>query len=291
MTYFLLGEGRAINPTLNCDAVISSPYGSLAGVPLAVFGLWFYGVSVLLAATVLSRRTARFVHRAAPVLLVTSAIATLLSVGLAVLSVVKLRALCVLCATLYALNLAMLAAAVAAVRASGTGIGASLAAEWNQWKANGGAAIGWWAKAVAALGVVAVGARAALTTPDLCNAVLAAEAGRSEPVALVVYGDFQCPGCRALDGELRSLRQFSSLRVMPRHYPFDRECNRNVSTTMHAGACLQARAALCAGEQGRYEDYSDRLFDERPADESAVRRLATSLELDVPRFEVCLASD
>lgn len=32
----------AVSATVNCDAVVLSAYGSLAGTPLSAFGAWFY---------------------------------------------------------------------------------------------------------------------------------------------------------------------------------------------------------------------------------------------------------
>ena len=281
----------AVTPSINCDTVLLSPYGSLAGVPLAVFGMWFYGLSALVAASVFRNRRARFPRSAPTVLLVMSALASVLSVALAVVSVAALRALCIVCGALYGVNIAMLAVSFAAVHASGIGVSPSISAEWNFWKTQSGAAAAWWAKAFAALAVLAVAPRAMLAKPELCNAILAAKDGRSGPVALIVYSDFQCPRCKTLHSELRSLRLSPTVSIVARHYPLDRECNQDISTTMHVGSCLQARAAICAGEQGLYDDYSDRLFAEGPSDESALRRLAVSLGLDLSRFEACLASE
>ena len=59
-------------------------------------------------------------------------------------------------------------------------------------------------------------------------------------------------------------------------------------TLRHPGACLQARAAICASAQGREPDFTDRLYDSGVADREALVALAASLGLDRAAFALCL---
>lgn len=75
----------------------------------------------------------------------------------------------------------------------------------------------------------------------------------SAPVLIVEFSDFQCPFCATFSGTLRSLRAKypDRVAVLYRHAPIDQ---------LHPHARKAALAAECAGEQGRFEPYHDRLF-------------------------------
>lgn len=82
------------------------------------------------------------------------------------------------------------------------------------------------------------------------------EGSRSAPVALVQYSDFECPFCRQFaNGTLRELRNTYVMRgdvlLAFRHLPL---------TSIHPLAHAAARAAECAGRQGRFWEMHDWLF-------------------------------
>ena len=57
-------------------------------------------------------------------------------------------------------------------------------------------------------------------------------------------------------------------------------------------ACLAAMSAECAGQQGKFWEYHDRLFDNQGSlSRSAFLRFAEELGLDRERFVSCLESD
>lgn len=73
-------------------------------------------------------------------------------------------------------------------------------------------------------------------------------------VTIVAFSDFQCPYCRRLAGELRSLQQSYDDRVgvVYRYFPLHR---------IHKHAAMAAVAATCASEQGQFDRMHDLLFD------------------------------
>jgi Na+/H+ antiporter NhaA len=98
------------------------------------------------------------------------------------------------------------------------------------------------------------------------------------PLTLVEYGDFECPFCAKATGAARELRvRFGDdLRYVFRHLPLP---------DVHPHAELAARAAISAGDQGRFWDMHDLLF--RHQDELEFEDLvgyAAELDLDVERF-------
>lgn len=71
-------------------------------------------------------------------------------------------------------------------------------------------------------------------------------------VAIVEFSDFQCPYCREAHDQLRGLlEEHPDIGILYRHYPIRR-------THPHAEAA--ARAAICAGEQGRFREMHDHIF-------------------------------
>jgi protein-disulfide isomerase len=74
------------------------------------------------------------------------------------------------------------------------------------------------------------------------------------PVTIVEFSDFECPFCRAFTlGPLSAIRrQFGDqVTVLYRHWPLAR---------IHRFAYPAARAAECAGAQGRFAEFHDLIF-------------------------------
>jgi len=86
------------------------------------------------------------------------------------------------------------------------------------------------------------------------NAVLGSA---NAPVTMIIFGDFQCPYCRqAYDTAEKQVRDTyvkdGKVKMVFRDFPLD---------AVHKSARPAAEAARCAGEQGRYWDYHDGLYD------------------------------
>jgi protein-disulfide isomerase/uncharacterized membrane protein len=114
------------------------------------------------------------------------------------------------------------------------------------------------------------------------------------PVQVVEYSDFLCPFCRNLAPALQSFLGQSGNRIQLfyKNYPLEQECNPNVQRTAHPGACILARGAICASDQGKFWPYHDRVFGqpiENPKTEDVVR-LAGEVGLDTGAFSACLGS-
>jgi NhaA family Na+:H+ antiporter len=98
-------------------------------------------------------------------------------------------------------------------------------------------------------------------------------------IRVVSYSDFLCPFCRRFRKVLLNLRQAFGERIeyVFRHFPNER---------IHPGATFAARAAEAAGQQDKFWEMHDRLFDEKPPfGEARIREIARELGLDMARFE------
>jgi protein-disulfide isomerase len=97
--------------------------------------------------------------------------------------------------------------------------------------------------------------------------------GPEEARLVVVYADFECPFCAALDERLRDL----SLRVAFRHFP--------VRST-HPRARAASAAAEAAAAQGAFWAMHDALFaDQGRLEDPHLWQRAERLGLDVARFD------
>lgn len=105
----------------------------------------------------------------------------------------------------------------------------------------------------------------------------------SAPVTIVEFTDYQCPYCHRAQGVIDELltRYKDKLRLVHLDFPLDG----------HPQATPAARAARCAGEQGRFWEYHHDLMTEQgPLDAADLKRRAASLRLNARAFGACLAS-
>jgi uncharacterized membrane protein len=102
------------NAVVNCEQVLSSPYGVIggSGVPTSAAGIVWFGVSALLAAGLLSGRQVL-----APIQLAWSSLGLLTVLFLVYLEIVQLGAVCIWCSAAHLLVLLIFL--IALTRANG----------------------------------------------------------------------------------------------------------------------------------------------------------------------------
>lgn len=107
----------------------------------------------------------------------------------------------------------------------------------------------------------------------------------SAPITIVEFSDFQCPYCQKTQGILKELlaKYSGQVKLAFRDFPLDQ---------LHPAAQMGAAAARCAGEQGKYWEYHDMLF-EQPAkiNPRGLVEMARTLKLDDKLFAGCLQSN
>ena len=104
------------------------------------------------------------------------------------------------------------------------------------------------------------------------------------PVVIVEFSDFQCPYCRSVQPTLKNLlakyegRVSLSYRDLPLR-------------DIHPQAQMAAEASRCAGEQGKFWEYHDLLFENpNKLNREGLLEQARSLKLDEKQFDSCLSS-
>ncbi|MBI4676523.1 MAG: thioredoxin domain-containing protein [Elusimicrobia bacterium] len=114
-------------------------------------------------------------------------------------------------------------------------------------------------------------------------------------IVIVEYSDFECPACSAGHATMKSVLSAygKDIRLIFKHYPLERP---------HPSARAAAVAAECAGRQGAFWQYHDRLFERQrewvprgpesaPPSSLAMwfAKYASDLHLDAKAFSGCLA--
>jgi len=106
-------------------------------------------------------------------------------------------------------------------------------------------------------------------------------------VAIVEYADFECPYCGQYEHEVYPQVFADYIQTGKLKYFY-----RDLPLPMHPHAMGAARAARCAGEQGKFWEMHDSLF----AKQNAIRDVdmpgrAQEIGLDAAKFAECLSSD
>jgi len=107
------------------------------------------------------------------------------------------------------------------------------------------------------------------------------------PVRLVVFSNFECPGCRSFSGELYALAaRFNGKIEIVFKYFAGAACRPGLEADRPSLACLAAWSAEAARLQGKFWQYYDAIFAlESIEDEKTFSGLARDLNLDLERFE------
>ena len=107
----------------------------------------------------------------------------------------------------------------------------------------------------------------------------------SARLTIVEFSDYQCPFCRRHSSQtlpelVKEYVKTGKVRYVFRDFPI---------ASLHPQAQHLHQAAHCAGEQGRYWEMHDRIFEDQRTDAKDLVASARVLGLDGLRFERCLA--
>jgi protein-disulfide isomerase len=107
------------------------------------------------------------------------------------------------------------------------------------------------------------------------------------PVVLIEYTDYRCSFCAkeerdALPEITRKYVDAGQVELAVRHHPLE---------NLHPGATALAVAALCAGQQNRFWEMHQALFENHTdTSEELIMRLAHRLLVDDAKFSACLST-
>ena len=317
----------AVSEAVNCETVAMSPAATILGAPTSVWASAGYFFSMTLAAVGLIASEPVGLGLLGCIGFVFTAVSAILVYWM--LAVIE--SLCILCAALDIVNAGLLIMALLAIRLAGLSIRDAVREDLLAMRRSPilatvilvagagalGAAYGFGSRIVRVIpapeGHREAGIPAVLphpVTPECTQDEAGTSAspqirtgvsadghpwiGAEHPVVEVQeFTDYQCPHCRRAHFLIRRLvSQYpDALRVVHRHFPLDRQCNRSIREKFHDRACELARVAVCAGRQGRFFEMNDFLFqhaDEIRGSGLRAEDIASRLELDLDRFRCCM---
>jgi protein-disulfide isomerase/uncharacterized membrane protein len=108
---------------------------------------------------------------------------------------------------------------------------------------------------------------------------------------IVKFSDFQCPGCKVAAQFLRPfiMKHGNKVRLTYRNFPLDGSCNPYTPNGRHQMACSSARASICAGQQGKFWEMHDLIFDNQERlSPSVLNELIVKAGLDKEAMDACI---
>jgi uncharacterized membrane protein len=275
-----------VSATVNCTDAYLSRFGSLAGIPVALLGvLWFALVLVLL----LAPRSKQGRENVPAYLFALSTVALALVLYLAYGSFFVLKTICPLCVATYVAVIGLFLVSGAAMSFPMSHLPRRAARDLRALVSSPAALVlailllGGAASAVAFFPreATVAQAQAASAAPAPIAKQEQSEFERwylSQPtvdpgvpadgaaVVIVKFNDYQCPPCRQTyenyKGILSKYRAShpGAVRFVTKDFPLDPECNFNAPTGPHTAACEAAVAVRLAEQHHKREDMEDWLF-------------------------------
>jgi protein-disulfide isomerase len=113
-------------------------------------------------------------------------------------------------------------------------------------------------------------------------------------INLVIISSFQCPGCQTMSASINRLKGLygDDLSINYINYPLSSQCNQQQQYDMQPQSCSAALAALAAGNQDKFWEYHDKIFDsDLDLSEEELLRFALDLDLNIDKWNADRYSD
>ena len=105
---------------------------------------------------------------------------------------------------------------------------------------------------------------------------------KSAPVLVVEFADYECPYCQRVAPDIKKITDEFGGKIALAYKDFP--------LPMHSHAEKAAEAARCAGQQGKFWEFHDELFERKGLDVDQLKAAARALHLDSAGFDRCLDS-
>jgi protein-disulfide isomerase/uncharacterized membrane protein len=292
-----------INSTMNCDAVTTSRFAELwPGLPLSSFVAgWFVALLIIgMLARIDSWRKEAVLAGT-----LMAGFSSLYSIALLVVMFGVLQKICVFCLAIDAVNFLLFGLFLSIARGN-----PFAGVQWSKLHTYAWITVGSLFIFVVLLRPASENERPEATSAEIQYAVrqimehppvdikIPASASvlgdPTAPVTILEFSDFQCPFCKrgALMMSQILSRHPGQVRVVFMPFPLDSACNSLIQRSMHPYACELARAAFCAGKQGKFQPVYEKIFDEQETLKAeSAKEIAIALGLDRGAFDACLSSD
>jgi uncharacterized membrane protein len=283
---FIPGMPASTDGDNPCKTALFSAYSALfratywGGVPISLFALGAYGFFAAFALYLLlgGRRVSKW---AWPFFAASSLVPLAVSIGMFFVSVTHLHTLCKLCVGIYVSSIVLAGSAIAGALADKR-VRDDLATAATM-PVSGSTGFGRkerWALPLLWLGGLGIAALLPAfvyigALPDYrplldkCGKLPAAADRRgvlkiptANPVRpVLLFEDPLCPSCKAFHARLLDEGIYDRLDVTLALFPLDSECNWMLDRALHPGACIMARAVICANGEHKARDVLEWSYD------------------------------
>ena len=296
----------SFNETVDCDGVARTDYALFAGVPLAIYGLLFYTFVFALTITEHLKKVKflKFMEvfkNPQSYIFSLSIVSVVISIALAWISHAIIHKICILCYTLYVVNICLLFGSM-----GNKSIKEHLTTSVKDFFA----AVAKPAYAVSAVSAVIITSlaliginKSELFIPHNSTGILKREVqfykinkykasgnilgDRNAKLILHEYTDFQCPACAISSSMVhRLVQEVDGVMVIHHDFPLDKACNPIMKADGHKGSCLYAKYGIAARKQGKFWDFANDVFeDNRDLTEAKLLIIAEKAGLDVEKLK------
>lgn len=295
------GSFCSINQTFDCDVVNTSKYAVFVGVPVATWA-FAYGILGLLI-SIVALRNDYLKMFGVNFLFFLSALAAMTSLVMLGLSAFAINKFCLLCSLLQIANLGTFLYIACTAKPF-----LKVASIWSLYsrKSFSFLTIGFGVLLLThaltsqlkkeiefneEIFVQEVRSAPILPIEDASDSPKAGLQNGKAKLVMIEFFDYQCPACGFAARQMHRLAKAygDKITVIYKHYPLDPSCNPNTPNARHLKACLAAKSAVCAHQQGKFGWMHEKLFSNQ-AHISLENILTWSKEgeFDLQAFQACL---
>ena len=290
-----------VSGAISCTQAYLSQYGSLWGVPVALGGVVYFAI-VLLIVGVAGQSSAKGRENVPAYVFALSTIALAFVLYLGWASLFKLNTVCLLCATTYVAVIALFVISAGATTfpmtslprrastdvarlvrsplglASVAGLALGTLALLNGFPREAHAQAAASAAAASSVSTAPAAPAPALTDQQKMDFLKWYEIQprvtvpvdlEGAKVLVVKFNDYQCPPCRQsfLDYKpiIEKYRATGQLKFVLKHFPLERECNTAVQGDLHVASCEAAAAVVMAQSKGTADKLEEWFFANQPS--------------------------
>ena len=296
----------SVSELIDCDGVAKTPESQFFGVPLALWGMFFYFfvIVLLLADKLKNIKLFKFLEvfkNPLDYIALLGVFSFIISMILLCVSLFEIHKICILCAFTYVLNLLI---GLISIDYKNGGLMKALKQSFTDFKD----AIANRAYLAAFLIVVFLGVSGLAYTD--ATEVLAPQAkyhkemgkylyakknkyavsgnilgDKDAKTIIYIYTDYNCPFCGAFDIMAhKAVKELKGYKVVHKNLPLDTECNIYLKQPFHEGSCTLAKYAMAAEMQGKFWNIDAKFFEIHPKTEEEILRIAKDLKLDTEKL-------
>lgn len=316
----------AISESMDCDGVAKTAYSQFFGVPLALWGVFLYLFILFMTFVDKIKKLPllgflQVFKNQQSYICCLSALAFILSMCLACISVFKIDSICLFCLMTYFVDLIIaLVTKEWKIPVTNSSLDSfSSLDEKQNYKIDllfelknsindfidaikvPKYALSFLAVVSVFVGFLYVTSNSNILAPQLerqkmfqamANSVKLAQYNGNElgnPNANIIiheYMDFNCGGCFLAHIYLhRIVSEFENVKVIQHNLPLERVCNSNMQHEGHKNSCLKSKYALAAKKQNKYWQMADIIYIDSPDDEKQILEAARLADFDIKKLK------